>query len=176
MQGLQQAQRPDDGRIGKTDDLFTKAGFIEHGLVILFHGGIDFGANIEGVVDHGFFAGQAQPDGAAQVLHIQQLVTVIAITDIGKVFPILGPIVKDGKNTQAFGTDKRFGANDGHHHPFLAVFEAGLFGGYFGLAVGADTDHPVGFIEGMVVGDAVNGGGGDMHKTFNALFMGFVQQ
>ena len=117
-------------------------------------------------IGHG--RGGSQEDRGTEILHIQQLIAISATAQHGEVFSVFGPIVEQRKDTKPLRPDERFGANDGNTHAPVSELPADLFGLDLGLAVGAHPVQAVVFLEGMVIGDAVDGRGRDMDQPVYA--------
>ena len=113
--------------------------------------------------------GAAQPDGLAQIVDVQQLVAVVAAADHGEAAAVLGPVVEQGEDAQALGADEALGPDDRHDHALLAELLAHAFGFDLGHAVGADAVQLVVLQQGVVVGNAVDRGGGDVHEPPHAV-------
>src|SRR3712207_7760797 len=65
----------------EADDLLAAPGVVEDGLVVLLHRGELLGPDVEGVVHLLFRQSQAEGDGVAEVLDVEELVAVVAASD-----------------------------------------------------------------------------------------------
>ena len=91
------------------------------------------------------------------------MVPVIAGADDGNAAAFADPVTEDLEDAEALGADEGFGADDGNDEATLTVLFAELFGGDFGMTVGADADQRIGFEDGVLFRNAVDGGGGNVY-------------
>src|SRR5918998_1050714 len=111
-QPVQDPQAPDRGRRGEADHLLAVPGVVEDGLVILLHRGELLGPDVEGVVHLLLGEGEAEGDGVAEVLDVEELVAVVAAPDHREVMPGVSPVVEESEDAEALRADERLGADD----------------------------------------------------------------
>src|SRR5207237_4657378 len=111
-------QRPNCGSSREADDPFAFARVVQYGLVVALHRTELLSADVEGVVDALLGQGNAEVDGVAQVLYVEELVAVLATADHGEVMPLKRPIVENGEHDQSLRDDVGFGSDDRYDQPF----------------------------------------------------------
>jgi len=169
MELLEEAQRPDDGLCGQSDDLLAEARAVEDRLVVLAHGRVFGGADVEDVVDRRRVEREAAPDGAAEVLDVHELVAVGAVADHREIVAVVRPVVEEGEDAEALRSDEGLGADHGDAEALPAELRDEVrLDLDLALAVGADAVEFVRLEERVVVRDAVDGGGGDVDAAPHA--------
>ena len=156
VQRLQHPQQPHGGALRQRDGAAAVAGAVEHGLHVVAHGPEVARRDVEGVVDPLCLARQAQPDHLAQVVHVEQLVAVVAPSEQREAVAVGGPLVEQFEGAQALGADEALRSQHRHAQAAQPVLDARAFGLDLGFAVGPHAPHRVGLHEGVVVGDAVD--------------------
>src|SRR6056297_48823 len=106
MHRLKQPQRPNHRRRGKTSYFLSETRHVQHCLVVLFHRVKLFRPYVERVVYKLTVHGCACVYGLAQVMDIEQLISVLSTANHGKSLAVLSPIVKQGENAQPLWPDK----------------------------------------------------------------------
>ena len=172
---FQQAQAKDHRAGRRGHDFLAESGMIEHSLIILAHRLELFGADVEDIIHPLLVQRGGEIDGVAEVFHIEQLVAIAPAAQHGETLAIFGPVVEQGEDAQPFRADKGFGADNGDAHALRPEFPADLFGLDFGLAVGPHAIQGIILVQGMVVGDAVDRGGGDVDETLDPMGLGCAQ-
>ena len=137
-------------------DLLAEAGSIQHRLVVLPHRRELLRADVEGVVDAPHPASRTGRSPPPQVLHVEQLVAVVAAADHREAPPVLGPVVEQREHAQPLRPDERLRPDDRHAHALLPILQADLLRLDLGDAVRAHAVELVGLDERVMVGNAVH--------------------
>ena len=150
-------------------------GVVEQGLEILTHGAEFAGADVEGRLGPFTRQRRAEPDGLAEILDIQVLVTVAPVAEDGEAMAIGGPFVEQGEDAEALLANEGLGAEDGHDEAFVPRSARQLFRLDLRFAIRADADEWVAFVQRVVVGDAIDGRAGNVHDALAAGAARFFQ-
>src|SRR5215204_444532 len=172
---VEDPQTPDRRRRGEADYLLAVPGVVEDGLVVLFHRGELLRPNVEGFVDLGLREREAEGDGVAEVLDVEELVAVVAAPDHGEVVSGVRPVVEQREDAEALRADKGLGADDRDRESSGAVLQADHLRLDLGLPVRTHALQLVRLVEGMVVRYPVDRRRGDVYHALHPVPQGRVE-
>ncbi len=148
--------------------MLAVAGGVQDGLEVLAQGAEFGGGEVVGVVGEVVGGVQDGDHGVHQVVEAEHLGADVAPAEHGEVAALLGPFEEHREQAHPAGADEGLGPQDGDAQAVGAVAFGDLLGGGLGAAVGVDGFAGVGLGGRDAAGQAVDGGGGDVHHAGGA--------